>query len=293
MRIAITGVSGFIGGRTAELLHGSGHEIVGLVRDERRAGHVAGVIDRSVVGTFEDPDVQQRLCDGADCVIHVAYDWRAMRDPGDNVRVNIGGSVGLLDAARRAGVGQFIYFSSIGAYHEILADRKLDENHPTWPDSDYGAAKAAVEAFLKVYHHRHGMNTVSLRPAGVYGLHAELDRSWYYRLVRQIRDGQPVDTDRGGKIVSVEDCAIAAKLCVGNAAAAGRFFVLVDCYLYDQEIARMARRICGSRSEIGETDGPGPKNHFDTSAARALGVPLNRGKEGVRAYVEELLEAMK
>ena len=67
----------------------------------------------------------------------------------------------------KAGVGQFLFVSSVAVYHEILPDRKLDENHPTWPSSLYGAYKAAVEPHLKAYHVTYGMNTSSWRPAAI------------------------------------------------------------------------------------------------------------------------------
>jgi len=293
MRIALTGASGFIGSYAAKALAADGHQVVALLRPQSRTEHVRGVLADAVVGTFDDPDTQRRLCRGVECVVHAAVDWKAVGDPREHFRVNVAGTLGLLESARQAGVGQFIFFSSIGAYHEILPDRALDETHPAWPNSRYGAAKAAVEPFLKAYHFEHGMNTVSLRPGGVYGIDPRLTRSWYFALVKRVRNGERIDTAAGGKIVSVHDCAEAVRLCAGNPAAAGRFFVLVDCYLHDQEVAEMARRICGSPSEIVDRKGAGPKNQFDTSAAKALGVPLNRGAEGVQAYLEELLVAMK
>jgi nucleoside-diphosphate-sugar epimerase len=294
MRIAMTGASGFIGSYAAKALAGDGHQVVALVRPGSRTEHVEQALAERVKGTLGDPAARDRLCAGADCVVHAAADWQALRAGyPEHVQTNLLGSLGLLESARRAGAAQFIFFSSISVYHEVLPDRALDEAHPAWPDNPYGAAKAAVEPFLKACHFEYGMNTVSLRPGGVYGIDPRLERSWYFGLVRKVVNNEPIDTDRGGKIVSVRDCAEAVRRCVGNPAVAGRFFVLVDCYLYDQEVAEMARTICGSASDIADRKGSGPANRFDTSAARGLGVPLNRGREGVREYLEELIEAMK
>ncbi len=294
MRIAMTGATGFIGSYAARALADDGHDVVALVRPDSRAAHVEGVLADRVAGSLSDPDARERLCAGADCVVHAAADWDALRaGNSENLRVNLLGSLELLESARRAGAAQFIFFSSISVYHDVLSDRPLDEAHPAWPNTQYGAYKAAVEPFLKAACFESGMNTVSLRPGGVYGLDPRLARSWYFPLVRRVVNGEPVDTAAGGKIVSVQDCAEAVRLCAGNPAVAGRFFVLVDCYLYDQEVAEMAREICGSASEIADRKGTGPQNQFDTTAARSLGVPLNRGRDGVFEYLEDLIEAMR
>ncbi len=294
MRIAMTGATGFIGSYTARALAADGHDVVALVRESSHTENIDEILADRVVGDLSSPESFDALCRGADCVVHAAVDWKALRrDNHDHAAINVTGSLSLLEAARQADVGQFIFFSSIGAYHEILQDRALDEKHPTWPNTNYGAAKAAVEPFLKAYFHEYGMNTVSLRPGGVYGIDPKLRRSWFYPLVNRVRDGETIDVPTGGKIVHVLDCVEAVRCALGNKQAAGQFYVLVDMYLYDQEVAEMAKEICGSSSKILDVKGGGPKNNFDTSAAKALGVPLNRGRDGVREYVEELLEAMK
>lgn len=80
------------------------------------------------------------------------------------------GSLGLLEASRQAGVPQFLFVSSVSVYHQVLQDRPLDERHPTWPSTIYGAAKAAVESHLIAYRHTYGMNASAWRPAAVYGI---------------------------------------------------------------------------------------------------------------------------
>ena len=298
MRIALTGVGGFIGSHTAKALAEAGHQVIGLVRDPGRAGHVRDVLADFVVGRFQDLDTQQRLCAAADCVIHSACDWDALyADNETHASVNVLGSLRLLETARQANVGQFIFISSISVYGEFLPGvpdpRKLDETHPAWPDSTYGAAKAAVEAFVKDYQMQYGMNTVNLRPGIVYGIHQPIERSWYYPLVRAVVDGQPIDTHQTSRLVDVQDVAAAAVRCAGNAAVAGKSFNLVDCHLHDQHVAEMARQIAGSASDIVEYNRPPMDNPFDVTAARALGVNLDCGAEGVEEYMEDLIEAMK
>jgi len=64
----------------------------------------------------------------------------------------------------------------------------------------------------------------------------------------------------------------------------------VDCYLYDQRIAEIAKALSGSGAEIVERVGGAPRGHQVVSErARALGVPLNHGLEGVRRHVARVL----
>lgn len=297
MLVALTGASGFIGSYTAAALAGAGHRVRALVRPTSRRDHIEKYVSQWQVGEQHDPQTQAALAAGADVVIHNAADWTALRQsPVSHFQRNVMGSLGLLEAARAAGVEQFIFVSSVAVYHEILPDRPLDENHPTWPSGLYGAYKASIEPFLKAYHTEYGINTSAWRPAAVYGIDPDLKRSQWHDLVKTAKEGGRIDTDHGGKITHVQDVADAMRLAVGDPAVAGQFYNLVDRYMYWQTAAEYAREITGSSAIIENRKGQGPKNHFDTKKAvefftrHGNATALRRGLEGVREYVGELLE---
>lgn len=295
MRVGVTGCNGFIGTYVTRALVAAGHEVVGMVRESAsraRLSHIRELLTDVVIGDLADDAALKKLAGCVGCVVHNAL-ARVTDEPLNHFRSNVLGSLHLLHFAQRAGVRQFIFISSVAVYHTILQDRTLDEDHPTWPNSLYGAYKASIEPFLMAYHEAHGMNTVALRPPAVFGIAPELRRSHWYDLVARVRRGEDIDTRVGGKIVHVEDVAAAVCAAVGNDAVAGRLFNVVDCYIYDEQVAMMARELCGSGSRIVDHRGPGPRNHFDVRAARqVLGVRLDRGHDGVRAYVAELLSRM-
>ena len=300
MLVALTGASGFIGSYVAAALHRAGHDVRALVRVTSRRDHIESYVADWRIGDAADPQAMAALVAGADAVIHNAADWEALgRSPGANFERNLLGSLRLLEASRLAGVGQFLFVSSVAVYHEILPDRKLDESHPTWPDSVYGAYKAAVEAHLKAYHAGYGMNTSAWRPAAVYGVDPVLKDSQWYDLVDRARRGHAVDTPAGGKITHVQDVADALALAVGDGSVAGQFYNLVDGYMYWQTAAEFAKELSGSGATVVDRKGAGPKNHFDTRKAIAFfdrhgnGAALRRGHGGVREYVAELLRSMK
>ena len=89
------------------------------------------------------------------------------------LETNVVGSVRLMQAARTAGVSQFIFISTCAVHDVILGDRPLDETHPLWPKSHYGAHKAAIENFVHSFGlpgttngAQAGWDICSLRPTG-------------------------------------------------------------------------------------------------------------------------------
>ena len=301
MDVSLTGASGFIGSYIAGSLHAAGHRVRALVRETSRRDHIEPHVAEFVVGDQADPAAQEQLVAGADAVVHDAVDWQALRRGGamDHFRSNVLGTLDLLERSRAAGVRQFAFISSCAVHHDILQDRPLDETHPTRPNTPYGAYKAAVEPFLVAYHHQHGMNTSTWRPAAVYGLDPKLKKSQWYDVIDAVRKGEPVDTDAGGKVTHVQDIADAVTLAMGDGSVAGQVYDLVEGYVYRQEVAEIARRLSGSDADVADRKGSGPKNTFETAKAVAFfdrhgnATGLRRGTAGVEAYVGELLAAIR
>ena len=296
MLIALTGASGFVGGHVAEALYRAEHRVRAMVRPQSRREPIAPFVAEWCVGDQADPQAQATLVAGVDAVIHNSYDWHALQlSPQHNFDANVLASLRLLEASRLAGVRQFLFVSSVSVYHDILQDRPLDERHPTWPNTIYGAAKAAVESHLVAYHHAYGMNNSAWRPAAIYGVPPDPQHAQWGDLVRTARLGGTIDTPHGGKITHVRDVADALTLALGDDTVAGQLCNLVDCYMYWQTAAEFAKELSGSPAKIVDRKGPGPRNQFDTRKAIELfdrhgnHTALRRGHAGVREYVRELL----
>ena len=297
MLIAITGATGFIGSYSVAALHRAGHEVRALVRPTSRRDHIERFVSKFIEGDIADPQAIAGLVAGAEVVIHDAADWDALRrSPLSNFERNVLATLRLLEASRQAGAGQFIFVSSVAVHHEILPGGRIDETHPTWPSSIYGAYKAAVEPHLKAYHFTYGMNTSSWRPAAVYGIDPKLERSQWYDIVLATRRGGAVDVSQGGKITHVQDIADALTYAVGDESVSNQFYNLVDGYMYWQQAAEFAKEISASAAEIIDRNGPGPKNQFDCRKAidffdrHQNPTALRRGTSGVREYVSELIQ---
>lgn len=299
MRIAITGASGFLGRYLVAQLSGEG---LACRCWRRPASDLSGIETPGgsvtwIPGTLGDPDASRALVEGCDAVVHAALErpGRGFRgsegDVVDFVAKNVGGTLLLIEAARAAGVSRFVFISTCAVHEVILDDRPLDETHPLWPTSHYGAHKAAIEAFVHSYGFGHGYAICALRPTGIYGLaHPARDSKWF-RLVEGIVRGEDVSCTRGGKEVHAADVARAVSLLLRAEGIEGQAYNCYDMYIAERDVADIARDISGSRSRI-EGGRPEPKHQIDTRKIQSLGMRFG-GRARLEATVRQLVEAVR
>ena len=203
---------------------------------------------------------------------------------------NIIGSLRLIEAARRADVPKFVFISTCAVHEVILEDRALDEAHPMWPRSHYGAYKAAVEEFVYSYGYRYDFNICALRPTGVYGLHHLPERSKWYALVKSVARGETESiTAQGGKEVHAADVARAVGILLQADGIAGQAYNCYDRYVSREEVAEIAARMSGRDIPLTRTNA-GPKHQIDTSKIRKLGMEFG-GTALLEATIAQMLEA--
>jgi nucleoside-diphosphate-sugar epimerase len=296
MKIAITGLSGFLGHYVAKKLFERDVQMQALVRNTSDTSHLKDYEEKItfVQGNLGDRKALKKFVQGADIVIHMAYERNgagfhasAQNDIRRLLDVNLSGSLELLDAAKQHGVKQFIFTSSCAVYGHIFPDIKLDEQHPLLPNSNYGAYKASVEAFCHSYFLSKSINTTMFRPVGIYGIDPNLAHSEWYDLIKNIKNGVGVEVVGGGKIVHVEDVAHAIDSAIENKDAFGKVYNLADFYVDNLTVAEMAKEICNSKSKISGTPKQ-PVNTIDNTESKKLGVHYT-GMEGLRQYIQDLI----
>ncbi|RJP30405.1 MAG: NAD(P)-dependent oxidoreductase [Phycisphaerales bacterium] len=297
MKIAVTGATGFLGRYIVNHLVDAGHECRCWFRQSSDRGGFDGHEQSIewVPGALGDEVSCRRLTGGADAVVHAALfrpgpGFRgAEGDLRTFVDVNVTGAIQLIESARAAGVWRFIFISTCAVHEEILDDRRLDEAHPMWPRSHYGAHKAAIEEFVYSFGLGDGYDICALRPTGIYGVARPIARSKWYTLVQAVKRGDPIATDKGGKQVHASDVAKAVGILLRADGIRGQAYNCYDAYVADQDVAAIARRITGSESQINKLN-RGPKHQIDTSKLRALGMTFG-GRELLEATVCRLVEA--
>jgi nucleoside-diphosphate-sugar epimerase len=294
MNIAVTGATGFLGRYIVQHLAQSGHACRCWFRPDSDRGGFDGRNDRIewIPGDLTDTDSMAELLRGTDAVIHCAL-WRpgsgfigAEGDVATFVERNVLASVRLIESARKSGVARFVFISTCAVHDVILDDRKLDEAHPTWAKSHYGAHKAAIEQFVYSFGLGHGYNICALRPTGIYGIARPTEESKWFNLVQAVKRGEKIASARGGKEVHAADVAKATGVLLQAEGVAGQVYNCYDMYIAEQDVAEIAKRITGSRSDI-EKLNRGPKNQIETSKLRALGMEF-----GGRARLEETIAAL-
>jgi UDP-glucose 4-epimerase len=123
-----------------------------------------------VRGDVRDRALVADLLRDTDVVFHLAC--RGVRhsigNPVESHEVNAEGTLTMLVEARRANVQRFVHVSSSEVYGTARY-APMDENHPTFPETVYGAAKLAGEAYARAYHQTYGLATVVARPFNNFG----------------------------------------------------------------------------------------------------------------------------
>jgi nucleoside-diphosphate-sugar epimerase len=152
LRIAITGVSGFVGSHLVRQLAARGHNITALVRDRSRLSKKFPASAIVVEGALDDKQALDKLVGKAEVVVHVAGAIKAV-DATEFMKVNADGTRAVVEAARRAEVTRFVHVSSLAAREPAL--------------SAYCASKAEAESI--VAGSAGDMEWMCVRPPAVYG----------------------------------------------------------------------------------------------------------------------------
>jgi UDP-glucose 4-epimerase len=174
MRVVVTGGAGFIGANLVRtLLDGAAADDVVVVDDlsTGRRDNLDGLAVRLVEGTILDAGLLDGAFAGADAVVHLGARPsvpRSIAQPLAFHHANATGTVEVLEAARRAGVGHLVVASSSSVYGANPALPKHEGLVPM-PVSPYAASKLATEAYALAWADAYGLDVLALRFFNVFG----------------------------------------------------------------------------------------------------------------------------
>lgn len=173
MKILITGGAGFIGSHLVDRLIKQNHKVV--VVDNLSTGKKKNLNPKAKFYKIDirSPKVSQIFeRERPKIVFHFAaqIDLRkSIEDPIRDAKINILGSLNLLENCKRFGVKRFIFASTGGAIYGDAHIIPTPEDYPEFPLSPYGIEKLAIDKYLNYYHKVFGLPFISLRLANVYG----------------------------------------------------------------------------------------------------------------------------
>ena len=180
MRTLVTGGAGFIGSNLVDSLIVRGDQVT--VIDDFSTGRQANL--EAALGTgsgitvhhldVSDAPAVMTIFESArpEVVFHLAARIdvrRSVSDPAGDAKVNVLGTIAVLEAARACGCRRVVNVSSGGALYGEAEDLPTPEHYPVRPLAPYGQGKSAAEGYCELYTRLHGLSTISLRPGNVYG----------------------------------------------------------------------------------------------------------------------------
>jgi UDP-glucose 4-epimerase len=254
MRVLLTGASGFLGRRVAELLIGGGHDVVSIGRSTpdpssaSRAHHIAADLTDAT-------EVQHaaRTAGEVDSIIHLA--GLVPRNAGEDeatsaFAANVMGSVHLFSAFGRQGQAN-VFASSAEVYGLPDGHLPIQEDTETRPLSWYGASKVAAEVYCRTLERHEQMRIAILRFTVLYGTGDLIQRAIPNFVGSAVRH-EPIQIFGGEELrdyLHVDDAALAVMLA-WQGRLSGTFNVGSGIGVSVRDAADAVLRLAGGRSAL-------------------------------------------
>ena len=173
-KVVVFGASGFVGQNVIEKLSNSNLEVTATDINPLRIQTPTNV---HFIGTdLLDEQHVNDMTQNTDVVIHLATSnlRTSFSNPKRNIKINVQGTINILEAARKNGVKKIIY-SSASSIYGIPQYLPVDEEHLKKPTTVYGIGKYTGEHLLRVYQELYDLDYFVLRFTNVYGPHQHPD----------------------------------------------------------------------------------------------------------------------
>jgi len=240
--VVVTGASGVVGGAVVRHLVASGRVPAAISRSERSDGVIAGLGALPVRGDIMRPETLDVAFARADVVYHVAgLNTMCPHDPAELERVNVGGSVAVVEAAERAGVRRIVYTSSAATIGEPSGTVGSEATaHRGSYLSHYERSKHLAE--MAVFEAARHVEVVAVNPSSVQGPGRATGTG---ALILDVLRGRlPALIDTRVSIVDIDDCA-AGHLLAEERGEPGRRYLLNSFTVTMREAVGLLEQVTG------------------------------------------------
>jgi dihydroflavonol-4-reductase len=227
MTTLVTGAAGFLGSHVARQLVARGETVRVLLRASSSNRAIADLPLEYVTGDLRDPASLDRAMKNVKCVFHVAADYRLWAKRSKDIYdSNVGGTKNLLETAKRAGVEQFVYTSTVATIAVDRAERpneatesRLEEMVGHYKRSKWLAEREVLNAAQTGFPAVIAMPTTPIGPG-------DWKPTPTGKIILDFLNGKmPGYVETGLNFVAVEDCA-AGHLLVADKAKIGERYLL-------------------------------------------------------------------
>jgi len=174
MKVLVTGGAGFIGSNLVDTLIKAGHNV--FVVDNLSTGNKLNLNKRA---KFYETDICDKIelqkifdIEKPETIFHLAAQANvsaSVKDPAFDIKVNVIGTINLLELCRDFSVKKFVFSSTGGAIYGENAPRPTPETAKEYPLTPYGMDKLQAEKYIEFFAKNFEMKPVILRYANVYG----------------------------------------------------------------------------------------------------------------------------
>lgn len=225
--VLVTGAGGFVGSSLCAKLNTESYPVRALVRTIKSRLPGIEYVEADLLFT----DSFERMCDGVDCIVHLAGRAHVLREQEQNPlevfrQVNCDLTLRLARQAAISGVRRFIFISSIGVNGASTRNKPFDEYAKPNPEADYANSKFEAEERLKEFVAGTKMELVIIRPPLIYSVDAPGN---FARLLKLVATGIPLpfgNVANQRSVISLQDVVSFIELSIHHPAAAGELFLL-------------------------------------------------------------------
>jgi dihydroflavonol-4-reductase len=246
----VMGASGYLGSHVTRQLADRGDHVRAWVRagsSTRAFGHLPVTVCR---GDLFNPDSLADAMRDVATVFYCIVDARpSLHDPAPLFRTNVQSLRHALDAALGAGVGRFIFCSTIGTIGKPAAGPATEETAHNWArlGGPYIRSRLDAENLVLRYHAEHGLDAVVLCPSTTFGAedHGPVAHG---TLIKAAAAGQvpAYVRNQAMEVVDVDDAARAFLLAEEHGRA-GERYIISERMMTSREILTTAAQATGQR----------------------------------------------